>query len=128
MSRIDVSPSLQDYLKAILNLSEQCPRVRVTDMAELLEVAKPSVHQAVTQLVKAGLVTHERYGPLELTEKGVKAAQNIKDKHKMLVKFFVEVLGVDMETAQSDACLIEHSISPVTMEKLIKHFEEYTAS
>ncbi len=125
-SKVAVSPSMQDYLKAILNLSELNGQVRVTDIAEHLGVAKPSVHQAATQLAKAGLVVHEKYGPLELTEKGLETAKSVRDKHSMLVKFFVEVLGVDSETAHQDACLIEHAISPVTMENLIKHFKEYT--
>lgn len=123
--KISVSPSLQDYLKTILNLHEQNGQARVTDIAEALEVAKSSVHQAMVQLVKLGLVLHEKYGPLELTEKGLEAAQTIKDKHQVLIRFFVQVLGVDEETAQKDACLIEHSISPVTMANLIKHIEKY---
>ena len=123
--KINVSPSLQDYLKTILTLIEQNGQARVTDIAEFLDVAKSSVHQAMVQLVKAGLVLHEKYGPLELTGKGLEAAQNVKDKHQALVRFFIGVLGIDEDTAHKDACLIEHAISPVTMTNLIKHIEEY---
>lgn len=124
-NKITVTPSLQDYLEAILNLSEDSKKVRITDIAAELDVAKSSVHQAVTQLEKAEMVTHERYGPLELTKKGRKEALKVRDKHDILVKFLTQVLGVDSETADNDACLIEHVISEVTIDKLTEFFEEY---
>lgn len=124
-NKITITPSLQDYLEAILNLSEDNRKVRITDIATELDVAKSSVHQAVTQLEKADMVVHERYGPLELTGKGRKEALKVRDKHDILVKFFTEVLEVDGETADSDACLIEHVISQVTIDKLTEFFEGY---
>jgi DtxR family Mn-dependent transcriptional regulator len=123
--RINVSPSLQDYLEAILNISKQNDKVRVTDLAEELQVAKSSVHQAVSQLKKAGLVSHEKYGPLILTERGVQEASKVKEKHDILVRFFEEVLGVSREISERDACLIEHSISSVSMDKLIEFMDNY---
>lgn len=124
-NKITVTPSLQDYLETILNLSEYNKKVRITDIATELNVAKSSVHQAVTQLDKIGLVVHERYGPLELTEKGRREALKVRDKHEILVKFFTEVLGVDSEIAHNDACLIEHVISQETIDKLIEFFGKY---
>lgn len=124
-NRITITPSLQDYLEAILNLSEDCNKVRITDIAMELDVAKSSVHQAVTQLEKAGLVVHERYGPLELTTKGRKEAVKVRNKHEILVKFLTKVLGVDRETADDEACLMEHVISQATIEKLTEFFEDY---
>ncbi|HHW30693.1 MAG TPA: metal-dependent transcriptional regulator [Clostridiaceae bacterium] len=125
-NKISVSPSLQDYLEAILNISQQNEKVRVTDLAEELEVAKSSVHQAVSQLKKAGLVAHEKYGPLVLTEKGEQIALKVKEKHDILVRFFEEVLGVSKEISHRDACLIEHSISSTSLDKLIDFMDNYT--
>ncbi|WP_129721621.1 metal-dependent transcriptional regulator [Xylanivirga thermophila] len=125
MNQIDISPSLQDYLETILNLSNEYETVRVTDLAQEMNVAKSSVHQAVTQLKKTGLVEQEPYGPLILTKEGENIAKKVLEKHHLLVKFFTEVLDVDYNTAQKDACLIEHSISPVTVEKLINFLEHY---
>jgi len=125
-NNIKVSPSLEDYLETILNISLQDEKVRITDLAEALDVAKSSVHQAVSQLKKAGLVTQERYGPVGLTDSGQKEATKVKKKHEILVRFFEDVLGVDKETAQRDACLIEHSISPVTIDKLMKFCDKHT--
>ncbi|HEY8343603.1 MAG TPA: metal-dependent transcriptional regulator [Bacillota bacterium] len=115
-----ISPSLEDYLEVILDLKEQNESIRVTDLAERMNVAKSSVNQAVTKLVELELLEHEKYGPLELTELGMKKAQKVRERHQMLTRFFVEVLKIDPETAEKDACGMEHFISPVTMERLIE--------
>ena len=117
---IPISPSLEDYLEVILDLKEQNESIRVTDLAERMNVAKSSVNQAVAKLVELELLDHEKYGPLELTELGTKKAQKVRERHRMLTRFFVEVLKVDPEIAEKDACSIEHYISPVTMERLIE--------
>ncbi|HHY13501.1 MAG TPA: metal-dependent transcriptional regulator, partial [Thermoanaerobacterales bacterium] len=118
--KIEISPSLEDYLETILNISLSDENVRITDLSEALDVAKSSVHQAVCQLKKAGLVTQEKYGPVNLTDSGQKEATRIKKKHDILANFFENILGVDKKTAQRDACLIEHSISPATIKKLME--------
>ena len=116
-----LSPSLEDYLEVILDLKEENESIRVTDLAEKLQVAKSSVNQAVVKLVELQLLTHERYGPLELTELGEAKARKVRERHRILTRFFSETLGVDPQIAEKDACGIEHYISPVTMEKLVKY-------
>jgi len=124
-SKRSVSPSLEDYLETILIISEQNEKVRITDLAEALDVAKSSVHQSISRLKEADLVTQEKYGPVDLTDTGKQKAIKIREKHEILVSFLVEVLGVDHDTAHRDACLIEHSISAVTIEKLIQFMRNY---
>lgn len=114
-----ISPSLEDYLEAILELKVVHGLVRVTDLAEKLGVAKSSVNQAVGKLTAKKLLAHERYGPLELTPLGIDEATKVKERHQLLTCFFNEILGVERPIAESDACHIEHFISPVTMEKLV---------
>lgn len=123
---IRVSASLQDYLETILILSKQNEEVRVTDIADELDVAKSSVHQAVTKLKRSGLVNQVRYGSLALTKEGFNVASRVKEKHDILVKFFVEVLGVNRDVSTRDACLIEHSISKTTIDKLVRFMDDYT--
>jgi DtxR family Mn-dependent transcriptional regulator len=124
MSRKDISPSLEDYLEAILGVMEKNEKVRVTDLSEELDVAKSSVNQAVQKLMELGLVTHEKYGPLVLTATGKKQAEIVKRRHHHLKDFLINVLGVDNSTAEKDACAMEHHISAVTLEKLITFLEE----
>jgi DtxR family transcriptional regulator, Mn-dependent transcriptional regulator len=121
MQETSISPSLEDYLEVILDLNEENESIRVTDLAEKLQVAKSSVNQAVAKLVELKLLAHERYGPMELTELGESKAQKVRERHRILTQFFSEILGVDPKIAEKDACGIEHYISPVTMEKLVSY-------
>lgn len=121
-----ISPSLEDYLEAILHLKEENEIIRVTDLAQRLQVAKSSVNQAITKLVEKQLLIHDRYGPLELTALGIKEATRIKERHRLLQCFFNEILGVDPQIANRDACSIEHYISPATMEKLVDFLDSLT--
>jgi Mn-dependent DtxR family transcriptional regulator len=66
----EITSSMQDYLEAMLILSESADEIRVTDIASKLNVAKASVAQAINHLKKHGLVRQERYSSVELTEAG----------------------------------------------------------
>jgi DtxR family Mn-dependent transcriptional regulator len=119
-----LSQSMEDYLEAILFLKEKKKVVRVKDLVKRLGVRSASVIGALKRLEEKGLVEHEHYGYIELTPQGERMALKVFEKHQTLFKFLVEILGVDEETAEKDACLIEHQISDETYEKIIKfiHF------
>lgn len=115
-----ITAAMEDYLEAILNLTASGEgSVRVTDIAEKLSIAKPSVTQALTTLKEMGLVEQERYGRVYLTASGMKAAKSVSNRHRLLREFLVGVLGVDPATAEKDACQMEHAVSPTTMERLV---------
>lgn len=120
---ISISSSLQDYLEAILNLKENNGIVRVTDLADYLQVAKPSVTETVKTLVGLGLLKHAKYGPLVLTKQGQEVAGKIRHRHEVLKTFLTGVLGVDPETADREACLMEHAISRDTTDRLVRFLE-----
>lgn len=121
---IKISNSLQDYLEAILNLTEQNSIVRITDLAFYMKVAKPTATEAVNNLAAQDLIRHEKYGPIELTGKGYEQAVKIRRRHLVLQNFLVSVLGVDPEIADNEACLMEHAISSDTTDKLVQFLEE----
>ncbi|HHV07839.1 MAG TPA: metal-dependent transcriptional regulator [Firmicutes bacterium] len=114
------SSSMQDYLEAILDLAEKDGLVRVSDIASRLSISKPSVTQMIENLKKQELVKQEPYGPVELTGAGRELATKVRQRHRLLKKFLIDVLEVDPEIAERDACMIEHVISPQTMEKLVE--------
>ena len=100
----------EDYLEAILILQEQKGMVRSVDVARHLDVSKPSVCHAVATLKGGGFLTMDEDYLLHLTDIGREVAEQIYEKHR----FFTERLiaaGVDPETAERDACRIEHVIS-----------------
>ena len=109
--------SREDYLEAILVLSRRLPLVRSIDVANYMEFSKPSVSVAVANLKAALLLTVSEDGGLHLTEAGRALAEQVYERHDLLTKCLVS-LGVDQETAQADACRIEHVISDETFEAI----------
>ncbi len=126
-SRARISPSLEDYLEAVLELAGDDDYARTTDVAAKLGVSKASVNQAMGLLVDRGLISRERYGPVYLTEDGRNAAQAVCRRHRAIKSFLVSVLGVDESVAEEDACQIEHVVSKETMTGLIDFMERGTA-
>lgn len=114
---------MEDYLEAIAELADSQGDVRVTELSVALKVKKPSVSAALEKLAHEGLVRHERYGSVELTPEGERAASDVRRRHDILARFLTEVLGMDAKTAQKDACKMEHVVSPATFERLTKFVE-----
>ena len=107
----------EDYLEAILVLQKQKGMVRSVDVARHMDVSKPSVCHAVATLKNGGFLTMDDGFFLHLTNIGREVAEQIYEKHR----FFTECLiaaGVDPETAEADACRIEHVISEESFKRL----------
>jgi DtxR family transcriptional regulator, Mn-dependent transcriptional regulator len=120
---LQVTSSLQDYLETILSLIRENKTARVTDIAQRLDIAKPSVIKALSLLKEKGLITQDRYGPVELTAQGERYALRIRHRHQVIYGFLTQVLGVSTEAAEKDACLMEHDLSKETFEKLLKYLD-----
>ena len=118
-----LSASQEDYLREIYLLQQLAEEVRVTDVASQLGISKPSVNRALHSLQELGLIIHQHYGRIVLTEKGYDAAESIPENYKVLYRFFTDILGVDAETASAQAHLMEHSLTKGTRKKLKKHIK-----
>jgi DtxR family Mn-dependent transcriptional regulator len=94
--------------------------VRISDIAQRLGVRLPSVVAMLKGLAAKGLVKHERYGLVELTEAGRGEAREVLARHKAIYRFLNGFLGVNEATAETDACRIEHVLSPDTVKRLLK--------
>ena len=105
------------YLETILILTEQSTHVRSIDVCEHMGFSKPSVSRAIGLLKNGGYITVDRDGYISLTEVGRELAQKIYDRHSTLTAFLVS-LGVSEETADADACKIEHHISDESFEAI----------
>ena len=121
---IQVGQSGEDYLEAVLVLGQAKRVVRVKDVAERLAVSRPSVVAALVKLERQGLVRHERYGAVELTEAGVGVAASVDQRHKLLFSFLHETLGLRAGKASEEACALEHALSAETTAKLLRLVEE----
>jgi Mn-dependent DtxR family transcriptional regulator len=107
----------EDYLEAIYNLKIQNGLVRVSDIASMLNLSKPSVTQMVQRLEKDGCINYKPYYPLELTTKGEKIGKKVAERHEVLAEFFT-LLGISKKIQEKDIHGIEHSLSQETFEKL----------
>lgn len=112
----------EDYLETILLLEKEHGRVRSVDVANALNVSRPSVSVAMKKLRESGHLEDKVSGALILTDKGREAAQEIYRRHKFLTDWF-ESIGVSPEQAEEDACRVEHYLSEETFERLKEFFD-----
>lgn len=120
---MSIQESGEMYLESILVLSNK-GAVRSIDICEYMNYSKPSVSRAVGILKNNGYITVDKGGYIELTESGREIAQKIYDRHKFITDF-LEMLGVDKETASEDACKIEHCLSDASFEAIKNHIKKY---
>lgn len=124
----EMTIAMQNYLELIYELSLDGKKARVSDIAKHLGVSKPSVNNAVVVLAKNGYVDYEKYADIKLTAKGKKVAEFICSKHQTIKKLFIEVLKIDEEIADKDACLIEHVISDESIKAMQVFIDGYQKS
>ena len=118
-----IHASGEDYLEAVLILQKKQGMVRSIDLARHMGFSKPSISHAVGVLKNGGFLTVGEDGFLHLTAIGREVAEKIYERHQ----FFTEQLvaaGVDRETAEQDACRIEHVISDTSFQKLKEKMRE----
>lgn len=111
------------YLETIYVLTRKSTSVRSIDVAESMGYSKPSVSRAIGILKEGEYITVDKSGFITLTEKGIKTAESLYERHTILTGLFVS-LGVDRETAAEDACKIEHVISHESFEAIKKYIGE----
>lgn len=120
-----LSTSLEDYLEKVFLLAKKYEEVRVTDIADALNLSKPSVNRAVKTLTAEGYLQHVHYGSIELTDMGYDVAEEIYKKHKALRQFLILCLGIDKDIAEKEAFGLKHYISTDTCNRLKNFVEEY---
>jgi len=114
---------MENYLEAIYELTGGTSGARVSDISERLGVSKASVNSAMATLAEKGLVISEKYKEVFLTPAGLEKAKLTSEKHQIIQKFLINVLKVDEETADRDACHIEHVISNDSISAMQKFME-----
>lgn len=121
-----IHESAENYLEAILMLTEEKGFVRSIDIAHRLDFSKPSISRAMGLLRENGYITIDKDGLITLTDTGMEVAARIYERHRLLTAWLT-ALGVSPETAAEDACRIEHDISEETFLKLKEHIYHKTA-
>lgn len=118
-----LSASAEDYLEAVYVAGHEPGKARVSEIAARLDVKMPSVVLALRGLAKRDLVIYEHYGLARLTPAGEAVARRVYERHRGLRRFLEDFLGIDAETAETDACRVEHALSPRTTRRLLKFLD-----
>ena len=114
-----LSESLEDYLEAISELIAIDGHAHTKEIAEKLNVKMPSVTAALRQLDKMGCIIYNTHYPVQLTAAGKEIADQVVWRHRILKKFFGEILGLNPEKASETACRLEHAVDEETIERFI---------
>ena len=107
----------------ILRLTEDKGYARSVDIAQGLSVSKPSVSVAMKQLREGNYIVMDKDNYISLTETGMEIAQHIYDRHKVLTRV-LSLIGVDDDTAEADACKVEHDISAQTFDAIVRRLKK----
>jgi len=113
------SPKMEDYLEVIYELLKEKGYVKSKDISRVLNVKASTVTIMLKTLAEKKLINYEKYGGITLTEEGVKKAEEISKKHKIIIDFLL-LLGIDEKQANLEAEGIEHIISDETLRKIEK--------
>lgn len=121
-----IRESGENYLEIIAQIAREKGQVRSIEIARQLGVTRASVSKALGALRQAGMVEPSYYGVVELTEAGKQRAAAVQRRHRLLRQYLTEELGVSPETADGDACRMEHVVSEELIERVAARLAERT--
>ncbi len=114
-----LSATMQDYLGGILKFQREKRFARVSDISSSLGVAKSAVTAALQSLASKGLINYQPYEPVTLTREGEQQAEEILLRHRIILDFLQDVLGIRQKDVKSIARNMEHAINGAALEKFV---------
>src|SRR6185295_227319 len=111
--------SVEDYLKAIYQLSPEGRPASTSEIAHLLALSPPSVTGMVKRLSEHGLLEHVPYRGVQLTDEGRRAALRMVRRHRVIEAYLVEFLGYSWDTVHEEAERLEHAVSETLIERMV---------
>lgn len=120
-----LTKGLEDYLELIYQSISENKDIKAIDIANEFNISRSSVSEALIRLADLDLIIYEGRKGIKITEKGVVEAKKIINRHNILFKFFSEVLKIDYQIADKNACKIEHVIDDEVLDKIHQFSELY---
>jgi len=117
---ITVSSEAEEYLEAIYRLEKKTGSAKTMELARQLKVVPGSVTNTIESLERRGLVIHEPYRGVKLTEKGRKIALSVLRRHRLAERLLTDILHIDWSQVHEAACKLEHAIAPDIIKPLEK--------
>ena len=118
-----LSESFEDYLEVIFDLELTNKVARGKDIAEKMGVLQGSVTGALKSLSERGLINHEPYSYITLTPRGAKIAREVVRRHTVIKGFLSQVLMMEADSAEANACRMEHTMDQETIDRLVEFIE-----
>lgn len=110
-SSVDLTRSVEDYLKAVFHLTEGGDAASTGGLAGQLDLSAASVSGMVKRLADQGLLQHEPYKGVTLTKAGRREALRILRRHRLIEAYLVQFLGYTWDTVHDEAERLEHAVS-----------------
>ena len=118
--RHHANETAEDYVEAVSDIIAESGECRVLDLARHFDVSHVTVSRIVKRVQGEKLLSTAPYRPIELTAKGKRLANRVRERHEIVLEFLMAI-GVDRTTAEIDSEGIEHHVSDVTL-KVMKEF------
>lgn len=120
----NITSQTEDFLQAIYRLQERNGAARTGELVKTLKVVPGTITNTVERLEKRGLVTHEAYKGVKLTDKGKRIALRVLRRHRLSERLLTEILDVEWDESHQVACKLEHGVSndvASRIEKVLGH-------
>lgn len=118
-----ISMALESYLEKIAELQAEFGVVNSSVLAERMGCKRSSVTSALRRLAEKGLINYQTYKPVTLTKEGLDTIERLDTFHNVLAQFFTEVLNIQEDFSQQEACRLEHRISKAVVERIALYLE-----
>jgi len=123
-----INQNKEDYLRAIYHFWEKEKSiVRSVDIARYLDVSKASVSEMMNKLTKEKLISKQAYGGVSFTKKGLKHAETMTRKHRVIEVFLKDVLGFTDSKVHAEAHSLEHAFSDYGIDRLNAYLKKPAA-
>lgn len=116
-----MNKAAEEYLKSIYLLYIKNNKVRVTDVANLMNCSKPSVTKQLNILSKEGMIKYEAYSEITLTDKGIDNAKRIIETYNILYLLMKDIFKLDEETSKIEADKIKSVLSDKSINAIAKY-------
>lgn len=115
----DLTTVAQDYLKTIWTAQEwSYEKVSTKLLAERIGVSASTASESIRKLADQGLVNHEKYGAVTLTDEGRRAALHMVRRHRLMETFLVNELGYSWDEVHDEAEVLEHAVSDLMLDRI----------
>lgn len=109
----------EEYLQSLFWLQEAGLPMTGANVARAMQLSPPTVHEMIVRLEKDGYITRAQNKSIEFTASGLRHAEAIVRRHRMIERFLTDVLGIPWDEVHEEAERLEHAMSPVLEERML---------